>query len=202
MLNKQFFGMQNTPRAGQRGVTLMESLVALVVLAFGVMGLLGLQLRTMTNNQNANHMATAARLADNLFEAIKTNPNASQVTNPIYSPQAPLNPAQWAWLAGYANAWGNLPAAATDCNTTFCTDVQKAAWDLRQWKQSVRQSLPNGEAVVQQGGNPRQMVVIIGWRANEQAGTDNPAAFNLPAPAVVPAACGTTHTCYFAYGQP
>jgi Tfp pilus assembly protein PilV len=30
----------------------MESLVALVVLAFGVMGLLGLQLRTMVNNQN------------------------------------------------------------------------------------------------------------------------------------------------------
>ena len=52
----------------QRGVSLIESLVALVVLAFGVMGLLGLQLRTMVNNQNSNHMATAARLADGLFE--------------------------------------------------------------------------------------------------------------------------------------
>jgi type IV pilus assembly protein PilV len=186
----------------QKGVTLMESLVALVVLAFGVMGLLGLQLRTMTNNQNANHMATAARLADNLFEAINTNPNASQASNTTYNINAPTSPVQWGWLANYANAWGNLPAVGTNCDTTFCTAAQKATWDVNRWKQSIRQSLPNGEAVVQLGSIPRQVVVIVGWRANEQAGTDNPTAFNLPAPVQVPAACGTTHTCYFAYGQP
>jgi type IV pilus assembly protein PilV len=46
------------PQASQRGVSLIESLVAMVVLAFGVLGLLGAQLRTMVNNQNANHIAT------------------------------------------------------------------------------------------------------------------------------------------------
>lgn len=202
MLNNQVIAVRTTPRARQRGATLMESLVALVVLAFGVMGLLGLQLRTMTNNQNANHMATAARLADNLFEAIKTNPNASQATNPNYNVNDPLNAAQWAWLANYANAWGNLPAVGTDCGTTFCTAAQKATWDVNRWKQSVRQSLPTGEGFVMVSpDNARQLIVIIGWRANEQSGTDNPAAFDLPN-INEPAACGTTHTCYFAYGQP
>jgi type IV pilus assembly protein PilV len=194
--------LRTTPRPRQGGVTLMESLVALVVLAFGVMGLLGLQLRTMTNNQNANHMATAARLADNVFEAIKTNPNASQATNPNYNVNAPLNAAQWGWLANYANAWGNLPAVATDCSTTFCTAAQKATWDINQWKLSVRQSLPAGEGFVTVSpDNARQMIVIVGWRANEQTGTDNPAAFDIPN-VNEPAACGTTHACYFAYGQP
>lgn len=186
----------------QRGVTLMESLVSLMVLAFGVMGLLGLQLRTMVNNQQANYMASAARLADGLFEAIKTNPNASQALNPNFNANDPLNVAQWGWLANYANAWGNLPAVATDCSANFCNAAAKATWDLNRWKISVRQTLPNGEGFVQVSpDNPRQMIVIVGWRANEQTGTDSPAAFDIPN-VNEPPACGTTHTCYFAYGQP
>jgi type IV pilus assembly protein PilV len=125
----------------QQGVSLIESLVALVVLAFGVMGLLGLQLRTMVNNQNSNHMATAARLADGLFETIKANPNATQALNANFNVNDPLNAAQWGWLANYANAWGNLPAVATDCTTGFCTAAAKATWDLNRWKQTVRQKL-------------------------------------------------------------
>lgn len=186
----------------QRGATLMESLVAMMVLAFGVMGLLGLQLRTMVNNQNANHTATAARLADGLFEAIKANPRASQALNTTFNANDPLNVAQWGWLASYANAWGNLPAIGNDCGTGFCTWDAKAAWDLNRWKQTVRETLPNGEGFVQVSpDNRRQMIVIIGWRANEQAGTANPTAFDIPG-VDEPGACGTTHTCYFAYGQP
>ena len=198
--------LMNTKRKSkftiQRGVSLIESLVALVVLAFGVMGLLGLQLRTMVNNQNSNHMATAARLADGLFETIKANPNATQALNANFNVNDPLNAAQWGWLANYANAWGNLPAVATDCTTGFCTAAAKATWDLNRWKQTVRQNLPNGEGVIQVSpDNPRQMIVIIGWRSNEQAGVASPAAFDIPN-VNEPAACGTTHTCYFAYGQP
>ncbi len=192
-----------SPRGKQQGVALMESLVALVVLALGVMGLLGLQLRTMVNNQNASHTASAARLADALFEAVKSNPNASPSLNPAFTVNAPLNPAQWAWLGAYTHGWNVLPPAGANCNGgVLCNAGQKAAWDVNQWKQSVRQNLPNGEAAVLLGSIPQQLVVVVGWRANEQAGVANPSAVNLPGGLVAPAACGTTHTCYFAYGQP
>lgn len=193
---------QTQPSHRQRGVSLIEALVSLVVLAFGVLGLLGVQLRTMVDNQNANHSATAARLADSLFERVKANPNADQALNPNFNVNDPTNAAQWGWIGNYANPWGILPAAPVDCGTGYCTTGNKAAWDLRQWKQSVQQSLPNGDGtILVSPDNPRQLIVIIGWRGNEQSGVTTPAAFDIPNVAE-PAECGTTHTCYFAYGQP
>jgi type IV pilus assembly protein PilV len=184
----------------QHGVSLIESLVAMVVLSFGVLGLLGFQLRTMVNNQNANHMATASRLADSLFERVKTNPNATPVLNPTFNPAAPLNAAQWGWLANYAVNWGATTVVATDCDAGFCTAAQRATWDINRWKQTVTQTLPNGEGrVLVSPDNPRQLVVIIGWRANEQGAS--PLVINIPGVAA-PTECGTTHACYSAYGQP
>ena len=185
---------------GQRGVSLIESLVAMVVLAFGVLGLLGAQLRTMVNNQNANHMATASRLADSLFERVKTNPNATPALNTAFLPNDPLNVAQWGWLANYAVNWGSTTAVATDCDAGFCTAAQRATWDINRWKQAVTQTLPNGEGrVLVSPDNPRQLVVIIGWRANEQGAS--PLVINIPG-VTAPTQCGTTHACYSAYGQP
>ena len=184
----------------QRGVSLIESLVAMVVLAFGVLGLLGAQLRTMVNNQNANHMATASRLADSLFERVKTNPNATPALNPNFNPADPLNAAQWGWLANYAVNWGATAVVGTNCDASFCTAAQRANWDINRWKQAVTQTLPNGEGrVVVSPDNPRQLIVFIGWRANEQGAT--PLVINIPG-VDAPAQCGTSHACYSAYGQP
>lgn len=187
-------------RQMERGVSLIESLVAMVVLSFGVLGLLGAQLRTMVNNQSANHVATAARLADSLFERVKTNPSAALALNPAFNPNDPLNPLQWGWLGTYAVAWGATTVVATNCDTGFCTAAQRATWDINRWKQAVTQALPNGEGrVLVSPDNPRQMIVIIGWRANEQGAS--PLVINIPGVAA-PAQCGTTHACYSAYGQP
>lgn len=183
----------------QQGVSLIEALVAMIVLSFGVLGLLGAQLRTMVNNQGANHMATASRLADSLFERVKTNPDAITPLNLTFLPNGTLDPLQWGWLASYQVNWGATTTVVTNCDDNFCTAAQRATWDINRWKQAVTQALPNGEASVQVGGIPRQLVVIIGWRANEQGAS--PLTINIPG-VTAPAQCGTTHACYSAYGQP
>lgn len=191
----------------QRGVTLVESLVSLLILALGVLGLLAVQLRLMVNNQNANYSATAARLAENLFERVRANPKANQNLNPGFSATDPLNAAQWGWLANYAAAWGNPPNASENCEILYCDADQRAQWDISRWKQMVSQSLPLGNAqVFVSPDNPRQLIAILGWRANEQ-GTAPPLP-DLGDNVELPAACGTseasvqTHSCYFSYGQP
>ncbi len=188
------------PQARQRGVSLIESLVAMVVLSFGVLGLLGAQLRTMVNNQSANHMATASRLADSLIERIKTNPNATPALNTNFDINDPLNVAQWVWLEDYEVNWGSTTTVATDCDTGFCTPADRATWDINRWKQAVTQTLPNGEGqVLVSPDNERQLIVIIGWRANEQGGS--PLVINIPG-VTAPTQCGDTHACFSAYGQP
>lgn len=195
---------QRRSPASQRGVSLIESLVAMVVLAFGVLGLLGAQLRTMVNNQSANHMVTAARLADSFFERVKTNPNASPALNPNFNPADPLNVDQWDWLEEYEVNWGSttvVPSTGSgNCDSDFCTAAQRATWDVNRWKQAVAQTLPNGEGqVLVSPDNERQLIVIIGWRANEQG--DSPLVITIPG-VTAPTQCGDTHSCYSAYGQP
>lgn len=188
------------PGRTQTGVSLLESLVSLVVLALGVLGLLGVQLRTMVDNQNATYALSAARLTDELFERIKLNANADLALNASFNANNPLDVVQWDWLANYAVNWGVTPVIGNNCDTGFCDAVAKASWDLNRWKTTIQRGLPNGEGqVLRSPDNPRQLIAIVGWRANEGA-TPAPTA-SIPG-VTLPTQCGTTHTCYFAYGQP
>ena len=60
----------------QRGVTLLESMIAIVLVALGVLGILGVQLRTLSDTQTAVRRAQAIRLIEDLSERMKANPAA------------------------------------------------------------------------------------------------------------------------------
>jgi type IV pilus assembly protein PilV len=60
----------------QRGITLLESLIAIVVAALGILGILGVQMRTLTDTQTSMRRAQAIRLIEDLSERMKVNPNA------------------------------------------------------------------------------------------------------------------------------
>jgi type IV pilus assembly protein PilV len=174
----------------QRGISLLESLVSLFILALGVLGLLSVQLRTMTETQTSSNRIVAARLADDLFERMKTNPSG------------------WAAVAQYAVGWGNAPAAATNCASATCSPAQKAAWDLVQWKALVAATLPLGQALSFVSPiDARQLGVMIGWRANESnptAAADYVAPFNanVVSGGATIAQCPANLICHVAYTQP
>jgi len=60
----------------QKGVGLMEVLVALVILAIGVLGFSALQLKGMEAAQEANEQAIAVNLARDLAERMRVNRSA------------------------------------------------------------------------------------------------------------------------------
>ena len=68
--------MQNTRQHRQRGITLIESLVAIVVASLGILGILGVQMRTLTDTQTSVRRAQAMRLIEDLSERMKVHPNA------------------------------------------------------------------------------------------------------------------------------
>ena len=173
------------PRAW-RGLALLESLASMVVLGLGVMALLGTQLRTVAENRTANSRQVAVRLADDLLERLKTNPLG------------------WGAVPLYEVGWGTAPAATTNCGTTACSGQQKAAWDLVQWKANVAAALPGGQATAFVATDPRQLGVMIAWRANERS-TDT--AYVTPFNVNVGQgnrsfACPADLICHVTYGQP
>lgn len=72
-----------TSRRCQRGITLLESLVALLILSFGVLGMVGLQARLLKDSTSARNRVIAAGLADRLLGHALVDPQlASCYTEP------------------------------------------------------------------------------------------------------------------------
>ena len=150
----------------QRGISLIESMVAIVVMALGILGMLGMQMRTLSDTSTTVRRAQAIRFIEDLSERTKVNPNA--LGN----------------IASYVIGMGALPQPRNwpDCDTAACGAQDLALSDIHQWKQGVLASLPLADAVVFQvadetvANNPRQLGVLISWRENERA--DGTAAEN------------------------
>jgi type IV pilus assembly protein PilV len=133
----------------ESGISLIESLVALLVLALGILGMAGLQTRSLVDTRTTNARAVAASMVDDLSERMQFNTGAQLL---------PANP--------YLVAWGVLPANP-GCRPGPCTPQQIAAMDLSEWKQTLGALLPRGDAAVFQSPlDPTQIGVLIGWTDN------------------------------------
>ena len=138
----------------QRGITLIESLVAILVAALGILGILGVQMRTLADTSTTVRRAQAIRLIEDLGERLKVNPNA-------------LMSLDTAYVAGFG---APAPTPGARCPSG-------SGCDLASWQQTVTQTLPGGQASTfiapaEAGAatNRRQLGVMISWRENEREG--------------------------------
>lgn len=134
--------MQSRYAQRQTGITLIESLIALLVAVLGVLGIVGVQMRTLIDTQASVNRGYAISLIDDLAERIQTNPDA-------------LN---------NLSTYTTKPTTAADCATTQCNPDALAKYDTKSWRDQVAATLPGGFAIVfiPQGGS-RQLGVLIGW---------------------------------------
>jgi type IV pilus assembly protein PilV len=143
-------------KKSQSGITLLESLVAIVVTALGILGILGVQMRTLTDTSTTTRRAQAVRLIEDLSERMKANPNALVELN------------------NYVSNFADTPTAP-NC-TAGCDNAQLVKYQLAAWKKSVSDQLPVGKASVfippaENGvaaGQRRQLGIMIAWRENER----------------------------------
>lgn len=176
----------NVPMRRQRGLSLIESLVSLLVLALGIMGLAGIQTRLLVETRTSAHRATAIRLIDDLTNRIALNRDAAIAGN-------------------YNFTWAAAASAAQDCVAAQCTGAQMAQSDLNLWRASVATALPAGGAasVFQSANDARQIGIAVAWTANESnaAAAD---ATKYAAPFVIAAGvtCPTNSICHVVYVQP
>jgi type IV pilus assembly protein PilV len=139
----------------QRGVSIVEALVAFLVLSVGMLGIAGLYLESLRANRTAQNRTLAVQLANDMSDRIRANRSAE---------------------AAYAVTLGAVPPAATRiCSTDNCSSAQLAAFDLRAWYDHVLDAMPDGAdgslpqvgVVYVNGANvsvPDRYVVTVGWR--------------------------------------
>jgi len=107
----------------QAGVSIVEALVALLILSFGMLGIAGLYLESLRSNRTALSRTAAVALINDMGDRIRANRGG---------------------LTNYVLASGTAATSSKDCSTALCTPAEIATWDKAQWYTSVTTTLPNG----------------------------------------------------------
>ncbi|AOE50096.1 type IV pilus modification protein PilV [Kangiella sediminilitoris] len=113
-------------KSKQTGFTLMEVLIAMLVIGIGLLGYLSLQLTSINSNQEGMARTQATLIAQDLAAAIRSN-------------RAYVNQGNGANNVGNAYSTGNYNSCdvVVDCSAG-CTAEQQAAYDVYQVCQSLK----------------------------------------------------------------
>lgn len=114
-------------RSRQQGVSMIEVLVSIVIVAIGIMGLTALQGVSMKNTTSANLRSTASMLARDMADRMRAN--------------------QTALLSGKYDSLTGTPTNP-DCEANTCSSDNVAKYDYWRWNQDVANTLPMGKGVV------------------------------------------------------
>jgi type IV pilus assembly protein PilV len=136
----------NLQRAfAQRGFSIVEAMVALLVLSVGMLGIAGLYVTTLRASGSALYRSHAINFAADMADRIRANPTAG---------------------AAYAGAAANNNCA----QGATCNPAQLAADDVFRWQQQVANTLPDDgtalpqvEVLVNGAAAPRTYQITVRW---------------------------------------
>lgn len=131
----------------EKGFTLLEVMIALVIFSIGLLGLAGLMAQSTAFTNSAQYRTQATFLAYDMLDRMRANP--SEAANPTLR---------------YNLNFGNTPGTAT-CYATTCTLTQLATADKDQWLTLVQTLLPSGDGKVTNilSGTTTIFVIEISW---------------------------------------
>lgn len=160
-----------------QGFTLVEVLVSILILAFGLLGVAGLQAVSLKFGREAHYQSVASRLAREYVELVESHVIIREANDQS------VNPSDYA-IVPNARALSDSDGSAVpaaNCMTTACDLLQLQQWYRLDWLGRVQRALPG--AVVQvclqddpyeSNGLPKEwtdctgtgktLAIKIGWR--------------------------------------
>jgi type IV pilus assembly protein PilV len=121
---------------GNRGATLIEVLIAILVLAVGILGLMGLQINGKRTNYEALQRSAAVGLAQDMMNRIRANPSVATGGAVLNSNYDTGDSTLHTFTAGGVGG-GQITSTPTNCATTTCSTTQLAAYDLWAWEKKL-----------------------------------------------------------------
>lgn len=142
-----------------RGFSLIEVLIALVIMSVGMLGIAGLYVEGMNAGRTSIFRHHAVTLAGDVADRIRANPTAG---------------------AAYAGDRGNNNCVLGNVD---CDPEQMAANDIDLWKTQADDMLPNGDVTVTFDNTvvPPTYTIVVSWN---EAGEDTPPTYTIVIPAL------------------
>jgi len=116
----------------QDGAGLIEVLIAIVITAFALIGLAGLQMAALRYQKVAHHRALAAVYSVNLAERVRANIGGA--CDGYYNPA----------LQNYPGATSPAPEAPVCISSAACTHADVAAIDIHEWRYALSRAMAGG----------------------------------------------------------
>jgi type IV pilus assembly protein PilV len=130
-------------RRHSRGVSLIEVLVATLVVALGILAMLAMQVNATRLSKASEYRAMGALLAADLADRMRANPGGVFFeTTAGDGTTSTIN--EYAFSDPYPTTPTTIDDVGTDCTTTACTPDAMAAKDLLEWRHAVADALPGG----------------------------------------------------------
>lgn len=131
-----------TARTAQRGVSMIELLVSLLIFTFGMLGLAGLQTRSLAFNQSSLVRSQAAALTDDILERMRTDR-----------------------VRAAAGSWDTPLTTAPSAMSSTSGSAYSYQNDVRAWKQQVVDLMPSGsgQASIVTDKLKRDVTITIQW---------------------------------------
>ena len=115
----------------QKGFSLIEALVAFLILSVGMLGIASLQTMSLKSGHTAAMRTVAVMKVDEILESMRSNP----------APAVLLN-----YAAGTGDMGIDSGCSETGVAAATCTPPQMAQDEIFRWKRSLIEALPNNAA--------------------------------------------------------
>ncbi len=125
--------IRNQNFKNQKGASLIEVMVSLVVLGVGILGLVSMQVQSLRLNSQAYNYSKAVFLANDILERMRTN---ASVADQYVAKGLPMN--------------ANRTPSCYGSAAVNCTLGQIVTADLEHWSYMLQQSLPGVSADIEQ----------------------------------------------------
>jgi len=146
----------------QQGFTLIEVLIAFVILSFGLLGAVALQAKAKQASFDSMQRAAAVVLGNDIIQRIRANdtPQLATLYKQNFSSETKAS-------------------SSTTCFNSSCSAAQIALLDIEQWKRAIRARENTGsldsatvcinpEAVAGTGGKGFNLEVIVTWQGRQE----------------------------------
>ena len=114
----------------QQGLSLIEVLVSLVIMAIGMLGAAGLFMTGLRGATDSVYRTSAAQAATEIADRMRINPLGVAAGNYVDN----------------ANAIATNAAPGNNCSSAACTPLQQATWDRITWARTLSNASLSGNA--------------------------------------------------------
>jgi type IV pilus assembly protein PilV len=145
----------------QRGFSLIEAMVALLIIAVGLLGIAGMQGLAINSNATSRVRSVAALEAMSMVSMMRAN-------NAYWGVNAASAAVSGGVLGGNATLTG-LGTTVASCLNAVCSPSAMAASDLQRWAAGLAAQLPQGAGTVVCTGAPLVCTVSVSWLEKNMA---------------------------------